>query len=182
VFTPDQLMRGVLPEGDEVVLYDDDHYYLGGVLAELLVAAGKQVTLVTPEARVSAWTENTLEQPRIHRRLVDAGVKIVLSNALIASGRDGVHFACTYTHRETLLSPDALVLLTARLPEDALVAEIEALDDGPTVRAIGDAFAPGTIAAAVWDGHRYAQELDDPAAADPDRIPFRREIIALPTE
>ena len=50
------------------------------------------------------------------------------------------------------------------------------------MRAIGDAYAPGTIAAAVWDGHRYAQELDDPLAADPDRVPMRREIIALPRD
>jgi len=68
------------------------------------------------------------------------------------------------------------------VPSTAGRVEIEALDDGPTATAIGDALAPGTIAAAVWDGHRYAQDLDDPAAADPDRIPYRREIIALPNE
>ena len=33
-----------------------------------------------------------------------------------------------------------------------------------TVKAVGDCWAPGTIAAAVWGGHRYAQELDDPDA------------------
>ena len=35
VFTPDDLMDGRLPSG-EVVVFDDDHYYMGGVLAELL--------------------------------------------------------------------------------------------------------------------------------------------------
>ena len=44
---------------------------------------------------------------------------------------------------------------------------------------MGDALAPGTIAQAVWDGHRYAEELDDPAAQDRDRVPFRREITKL---
>ena len=44
----DWLMRGDRPSGSRVVLFDDDHYYLGGVLAELLVAAGLEVTLVTP--------------------------------------------------------------------------------------------------------------------------------------
>ena len=43
-------------------LYDDDHYYLGGVLAELLDAKGIEVVLVTPASTVSAWTINTLEQ------------------------------------------------------------------------------------------------------------------------
>jgi dimethylamine/trimethylamine dehydrogenase len=182
VLTPDDLMTGTLPAGERVLLYDDDHYYLGGVLAELLAAEGRRVTLVTPAVRVSAWTEYTLEQPRIHRRLADAGVEIVLSHALLGASADGVRVACTYTDRERLLPADGLVLVTARLPEDELAEALAAEDGGPTVCAIGDAFAPGTIGAAVWDGHRYAQDLDDPAAADPDRIPLRREIIALPAE
>ena len=54
-------MAGELPQG-HVVLFDDDHYYMGGVIAERLVAAGCSVTLVTPAAYVSDWTRNTLEQ------------------------------------------------------------------------------------------------------------------------
>ena len=58
---------------------------------------------------------------------------------------------------------------------DGDVAEIapayEILDLG---RAIGDAWSPGTIAAAVWDGRRNAEELDD--SRDPDAVPFRREV------
>lgn len=34
IFTPDDLMAGNLPAGN-VVLYDDDHFYLGGELAGL---------------------------------------------------------------------------------------------------------------------------------------------------
>ena len=34
--------------GGRVVIFDDDHYYMGGVLAELLVNNGCSVTLVTP--------------------------------------------------------------------------------------------------------------------------------------
>ena len=49
-----------------------------------------------------------------------------------------------------------------------------------TAEGIGDARSPGTIAAAVWDGRRYAEEID---AADPgDEIPFRREIVRLSTD
>ncbi|HEY6397139.1 MAG TPA: hypothetical protein VIX82_06770, partial [Solirubrobacteraceae bacterium] len=179
VHTPDEILRGRLPAGERVVVYDDDHYYMGGALAELLTAAGKKVTIVTPQALVSAWTEHTMEQRRIHARLVSAGVPIVLSNALAAAGPDGIRFACTYTDRETRIAADALVLVTARLPSDELVAELDEAGRGPAVQAIGDALSPGTIASAVWDGHRYAEELDDPAIEDRDRVPFRREIIAL---
>jgi dimethylamine/trimethylamine dehydrogenase len=42
---------------------------------------------------------------------------------------------------------------------------------------IGDANAPGTIAAAVYAGHRYAQELDAPESGDAP--PFKRDIVSL---
>ncbi|MBI3673953.1 MAG: FAD-dependent oxidoreductase, partial [Rhizobiales bacterium] len=40
VLTPDDLMSGRRPTGRNVVLFDDDHYYMGGVLAELLRREG----------------------------------------------------------------------------------------------------------------------------------------------
>ena len=48
-----------------------------------------------------------------------------------------------------------------------LIADI----DGGT--RIGDCLAPGTIAAAVYAGHRYARELGEPEA---EGVPFRREL------
>ena len=49
-----------------------------------------------------------------------------------------------------------------------------------SVRAIGDAWAPATIAAAVWSGHRYAEELDEPQAPGP--VPYLREVTELAPE
>ena len=46
------------------------------------------------------------------------------------------------------------------------------------VRAIGDAWAPGTIAAAVWSGRRYAEEFDAELSGN-DVVPFRREVTQL---
>jgi dimethylamine/trimethylamine dehydrogenase len=36
ILTPDDILDGKRPKGKNVVLYDDDHYYMGGVIAELL--------------------------------------------------------------------------------------------------------------------------------------------------
>ena len=48
-----------------------------------------------------------------------------------------------------------------------------------SVRRIGDCYGPATIAAAVYEGHRYAREL----GTDPvDGIPFRRELTELSAE
>ena len=86
VLTPDDLMAGELPDADRVAIYDDDHYYMGGVLAELVARAGRQVTLVTPAVCASSWTTNTMEQHRIQRRLLELGVEIVASHAVTATG------------------------------------------------------------------------------------------------
>ena len=46
-----------------------------------------------------------------------------------------------------------------------------------SVKLIGDANAPGLIAWAIYAGHRYARELDEPELGD--NLPFQREITEL---
>jgi dimethylamine/trimethylamine dehydrogenase len=180
VLTPDAVMDGDRPRGGRVLIFDDDHYYMGGVLAELLAGEGHEVVLVTPEARASAWTVNTMEQHRIQKQLLEKGVRILPSTALVSAGSDAARLACTYTGREEEHSCDSLLLVTSRLPVDGLAEELVGRGCA-NVAVIGDAWSPGTIAAAVWDGHRYAQELDGDPAAD-GRSPFRREVVALAPE
>jgi len=151
VYTPDDLMGTSLPPGDHVVLFDDDHYYMGGVLAELLRGGGRRVTLVTPAATVSAWSDHTMEQHRVQARLLDLGVEVATSTGLVSSQAGGVRLACTYTGSERELECDALLLVTGRLPLDGVAAALAARADAPPSRAVGDAFSPGTIAAAVWE-------------------------------
>ncbi len=187
LFTPDDLMDGQLPEGARVLLYDDDHYYMGGVLAELLVRAGRQVTLATPAADVSNWTHNTLEQAAIQTRLLELGVEIRPHRVLEALGSDvgagAAELACVYTGRKESLACDAAVLVTARLPEDRLYRDLKAREADwaaagiASVVAIGDARAPGTIAMAVYAGRRTAEEFDAPEIGD--AVPFKRELTEL---
>ena len=73
VYSPDDLMARRLPSG-HVLIFDNDHFYMGGVLAEMLATAGCEVTLVTPAPMISYWTQYTLEQERIQRRLMNLGV------------------------------------------------------------------------------------------------------------
>jgi dimethylamine/trimethylamine dehydrogenase len=154
VLTPDDVMSGTMPSGREVVLYDDDHFYLGGVLAELLARQGHVVHLVTPAPQVSAWTVNTMEQVRVHRRLAQAGVHLHLSRAVTRVEADHVRVTCTYTGAEEEVPAAGVVMVTARILREALLLELQeaAARQGRliTVRGIGDAWAPSTIAAAVW--------------------------------
>jgi dimethylamine/trimethylamine dehydrogenase len=55
------------------------------------------------------------------------------------------------------------------MPQDDLYY---ALRDKIDIERIGDCLAPGTIATAVYSGHKYAREMD---ADIPVGIPFLRE-------
>jgi dimethylamine/trimethylamine dehydrogenase len=179
VFTPDDLMAGRMPSG-RVLVYDDDHYYMGGVLAELLAQNGCQVTLITPAPMISYWTQFTLEQERILKRLLDLKVTLLTQHAIASSRPSDAVIANTITSAETTLPCEAIVLVTDRAPEDSLFQElIPALQEHrlDTLRLIGDAEAPNIIAQAVFSGHLAAREFGE--TIDPDRTPFRIERIGL---
>ncbi len=177
VLTPDEIAAGTIPDGP-VVVFDDDHYYMGGVMAEKLRRDGLDVTYVTPAADVSNWTHATLEQAKIQTRLIELGVHIVPLKNLTSIHPEHVELSCIFTDRKQTVPCKSLVMVTMREAEDALYHALTANPEkGPkTVTRIGDCLAPGTIAAAVYSGHRYARELGEPA---PDGVPFRRELIAL---
>lgn len=176
VFTPDDVLRGTLPRG-HVVLFDDDSFYLGSVLAEVLCAAGNTVTYVSPDDAVALWTTNTQEFRHIQRRLRNLGVRIVTAHNLLAWEDNGAQLGCVYSDREATLTADALLTITARLPNDSLQQalagrEHEWRDAGiESVAAIGDCLAPGLIAHAVYSGHRVAQGLE---VIDDREVPFER--------
>jgi dimethylamine/trimethylamine dehydrogenase len=183
VLTPDDLMSGRRPKGRSVLVYDDDHYYMGGVLAEALVKEGCKVTLVTPATDVSNWSKNTIDQFKIQARLIELGVEIVTARAVTSIARGSVETACFYTGRADRREAEAVLLVTARLPNDGLFLDLKAReaewkDAGiDMVKGAGDAWAPSTIAAAVYAGRRYAEELDGPDIGD--ALPFKREMTEL---
>ncbi len=182
LYTPDDLMDGKLPAG-RVVLFDDDHYYMGGVLAELLAGEGCAVTLVTPAAYVSAWTGNTLEQASVHARLLELGVEIKLNRAVSRIEGSQVFSECVYSGAERATPADAIVMVASRLGRDTLWQELVAREDEweargiRSIKLIGDAEAPAPIAWATYAGHRYARELDTPEIGD--ALPFRREVTQI---
>ena len=102
VLTPDDIMDGLLPTGPTVV-YDADGYYMGGVIAERLRAAGLEVTLVTPHDRVSHWTEHTGEGWRVPGHLIGLGVTLVTAHGLSWFDGQAATLACTHSCRERKL-------------------------------------------------------------------------------
>ena len=185
VLSPDDVMEGTVPPaGARVVVWDDDHYYMGGVLAERLAEGGCETLYLTPASEASTWTRNTLEQPFIQARLLEKGVAIRSFTKVDAISERSVAVSCVFTGRTETIEADAVVLVTSRTPEDRLARELAGrAGDWPdagleSVTAIGDALAPATIAHAVYAGRRYAEELDGPPYPG-DEVPFQRELAEL---
>jgi len=178
VLSPDDIMDGKRPTKGPVVIFDDDHYYLGGVIGELLIAEGHAVTIVTPEKVVADWTRYTLEQGHIEDRLKQAGITILTRGNVVRVSEGEVVILNALTDQEEVL-PGSIVSITMRRPNDDLYNDLMALGDGPqnagikSIRRIGDCYGPSLIASANYEGHRYARELD--TDVDIDVVPFKRE-------
>jgi dimethylamine/trimethylamine dehydrogenase len=168
ILTPDDIMAGTMPNGP-VVVFDDDHYYMGGVIAETLRRAGLEVTLATPANEVSTWTTHTEEQYRIQARILRLGIDVETGTSLTRVSQGSVILESIHTGATTEVEAANVVMTTSREPVDALY---HSLADRISIQRIGDCLAPGTIATAVYSGHRYAREMD---AGVPIGVPFHRE-------
>src|SRR5579871_4965679 len=126
LLTPEDLLAGVMPNG-RIVVYDDDQYYMAGVLAELLLQAGRRVSFVTPGLEVSTWTAMTDEQMRVQTRLMAAGAAIHLARRI--QGWDGAtaRFASIYDGSPLEVSGDALLVVGARQARSSLEQELRML-------------------------------------------------------
>jgi len=145
------------------------------VLAELLAQNGCAVTIVTPAPSISYWTQFTLEQTRIHKRLLRLGVTLLTERVIASFAPEAVTVMNSITSAESTLPADAVVLVTDRLPDDVLYRELlPKLTDGTlnSLRVIGDAEAPNIIAQAVFSGHLAAREFDEPVV---EGTPFKVE-------
>ena len=173
VYSPDDILANRLPTG-RVLVFDDDHYYMGGLIAERLASQGCEVTLITPNPLISAYTKFTLEQERIEIRLRQAGVCMQPHTTLDQIQADGVTLSNSLTGMTSRHPCDAVVLVTDRLPNDALYQALKAATVASplnSLRVIGDAEAPNIIERAVFAGHLAAREFEEaPVKGTPFRI------------
>ncbi len=176
VFTPDDLMDGRLPQG-RVVIFDDDCFYLASVLAEMLRKQDCEVTYLTADDTIASWSVHTLDYRHIQVRMAELGVEQLVSHNITGFEGTALTLENVWSGGTRTLDCDAVVAVTSRLPDDALYQQLllrepEWRDAGiRSVRCIGDALAPGLIVHAVYEGHRYARELEAGPIAE---VPFKR--------
>ena len=178
VFTPDEVFAGKVT-GDRLLVFDFDHYYLGGVIAEHLANSGKQVTYATPAGHASAWTFMTNELPFVYQALARAGVAIHTTTNLISFDGTQATVANLFNQTALELAVDGVVIVGHRVPNDTLydplVTSTESADAASSVSLVGDALAPGAIVHAVHSGHSFARGLVD------DETSYLRDEPIVPT-
>ena len=173
VISVDAILNGHMPDGP-VLIYDDDHYYLGSAIALKLRAQNIPVTMVTPEARISGWSYYTTEQHQLIQQLIEAGVEMVCNQGLSGWTDGKATLECVFSSKQSKLEADYLLPVTARLPDDSLWHDLQAHSDKfKTLQRIGDCQAPGIIASAIYSGHRAARELGEAEST----IDLRRDRI-----
>jgi dimethylamine/trimethylamine dehydrogenase len=181
VYTPDQVAAAAGEiDGDRVLVYDADGYFTGVAMAEMLLAARKRVTIVTPAPNLAPFMFFTGEGFRVNRQIRAAGATVVPNHTVTEVSAAGARGENVWAPDPVEWEADAVVLVTQREPVDSLYHELSA-DPGrleeegiESVHRIGDCMAPRLIAESIFDGHRLAREID---SADPDTpLPFLREL------
>ena len=164
IFNPDDIMKGDLPSGN-VVVFDDDYYYLAPIISEMLQKKGCDVTYVTTSSVVCEFGNYTSEQYNYQKSLINSGVKLIFSNNIVSYSNKEIKLSCMYSNKISSINTDALVMITSRLPNDSLYYQLcneyDIRSKFKSVKRIGDCLAPATIASAIYDGRKYAMELED---------------------
>jgi dimethylamine/trimethylamine dehydrogenase len=123
-----------------------------------------------------------LDHARIQARLIELDVNIVANRKVTAFNGDHVETACVYTGRLSKIACASVVTVTARNSNEGPAVALKGDEAGlrragiKSVTAIADAYAPATIAHAVYAGHRYARQLD---AAPAGEMLYKREMVAV---
>lgn len=168
--TPDDVFAGAKVTGP-VVIYDDEHYFMGGALAERLAAQGHEVTYLTPQNLASAWTVYTDEQGFVQARLIEAGVRLEFAKLAVGLEDGVLRTTCAYTGRADELACGTLILSTGRQPEVGLYQALQG--KVASLGLVGDALMPSSMADAIYSAHRFARELGEVVPA------MRRELPAV---
>jgi len=128
---------------------------------------------------ISYWSQYTLEQERIQRRLLKSDVKIFTQQILKEIHPQKVSLTGTVSRKPSEISVDAVVLVTDHLPNDELYQALKPTLNSrklDSLRVIGDAEAPNIIAQAVFSGHLAAREFGETCLGE---TPFQREHIKI---
>lgn len=163
VYRPEDILLGGPRPSGKVFLFDSEGYHTGTGIAEMLAGEGAEVQFVTAGySPVSARLTDNWEERYVVQRLKTSGVRLRPTTWLRAIGEDAVTLYDIHTEEESREAADAVILSTMREPLDALARELEG--KVPQLFTIGDALAARMLAAATYEGQKFARAIGEPGA------------------
>lgn len=180
----DVLQMGVRPSGNVFVL-DAEGYHTGVGISELLAEHGAAVQFVTAGySPVSPRLTDSWEERYVVRRAKERGVILRPATWVRRITKRTIVFYDVHTNEEFEEPADAVVLVTGRIPEDDLCRQL----DGQVRQlfCIGDAMAVRMLAAATYEGQKFARLIGEPDAPETMRDAWFRpdgsELTMLPAD
>jgi dimethylamine/trimethylamine dehydrogenase len=178
--TPPEAVVGTKPIGERVLVIDHEESFVGASVAQHLAGQGHRVQIVTHAHQVASFMQYTVDSTMLHRDLARLGVEIHTTSVVTRIEAGECSVASIWNPDvERQIEADTVVLCTQRVANDALYRDLRSDRDALSregiqgLFVIGDASAPGSIADAVFAGHRLAREIDSPDPSLP--LPFIRE-------
>jgi 2,4-dienoyl-CoA reductase-like NADH-dependent reductase (Old Yellow Enzyme family)/thioredoxin reductase len=151
------VLAGTEPAGPRVVVADWGGDPGGLDAAELLAAAGHEVTLVVASVAVGEGVHQYRRNLYL-QRLYRAGVEIRHHLELAAATGDAVRFRNVFAPELRVdVEADSLVLALGRVPEDALGPQLASA--GLAVEEAGDCLSPRSLEEAVLEGTLAARKV-----------------------
>ncbi len=155
VWSPEEVMRREARLGDTVIVYDEGSNWRGVGTAWALAEAGKQVTIVTPEAFVGKEIARTAADGAARRRMVQLGVVFKTEACIARWHGNGATVVNLLTGDKEVITASGLVMATTNRAFDPFP---EGFAGKQTLR-IGDCVAPRLAAYAFHEGRKLALNL-----------------------
>jgi 2,4-dienoyl-CoA reductase (NADPH2) len=186
VCRPEEILLGGARPAGRVLLLDGEGFHASAGVAELLASGGAEVTYVNAGfSPLSPRLVDNFEARAIVQRMKAAGVRFAPTAWVRSIGEGGVTLYDVHTGEERLQPVDAVVLVTGREPQDALAREL----DGKVAQlfTIGDALSARMLAAASYEGQKFARLIGEPGAPatvseayfrpdEPETTPFPADV------
>ena len=150
------VLNGNVPEGERVVVIDEEYGFQGPSVAELLLDLGKCVEIITSMEAICTLLGATT-RPAVYQRLFRKG--IVIHPHLHVRAIEGGTLITENAWAETkgeLTGYDAVVYAFGGQAVDEIS---QLLQNEVTCSVVGDAFAPRTLQHAIMEGHTFARKI-----------------------
>jgi pyruvate/2-oxoglutarate dehydrogenase complex dihydrolipoamide dehydrogenase (E3) component len=163
VHRPEEILLGGVRPAGRVFVFDAEGYHTGTGIAEVLAAGGASVQFVTAGySPVSARNTDNWEERYIVGRMKAHGVRLRPTTWLRRIEQGAVVIYDVHTEQESREAADAVILSTAREPRDGIARALEGRV--PQLFTIGDALAARMLAAATYEGQKFARLIGEPGA------------------